>query len=146
MDLAIIKVIIISLDASNLQSSKDKANFNEYFAQIVVNAFMAELKLRDIDAPLKNGEKPDEFICDAKFTIDPEYFKHPKYALPCILKKFSKETEDVHRERVKKFLLCIDDVSFTQFGYLYDDSKPNQKAFRDLIIDCTDVRLENAMA
>ena len=86
-----------------------KSNFAEIFADMIVKEFMGDVKLKFVDAPLKEGEKPDHFQVEKKLMVLDEYFNHEKYALPPLLKKLQGETEKSHEERVRKYLLVCDD-------------------------------------
>jgi hypothetical protein len=61
MDLKIIEAYILAIDEKMIQVAYMKSNFAEIFANIIVNEFMGDVKLKFVDAPLKEGEKPDHF-------------------------------------------------------------------------------------
>lgn len=87
MDLKIIEAYILALDEKLIQIAYMKSNFAEIFADIIVKEFMGDVKLKFVDAPLKEGEKPDHFQVEKKLMVLDEYFNHEKYALPPLLKK-----------------------------------------------------------
>ena len=70
---------------------------------------MGDVKMKQVDAPLHDKEEPKDFIVVKKFMLVNEYFENEKYALPIMLKKLAGESEIVHQERVRKFLLACDD-------------------------------------
>jgi hypothetical protein len=96
IDLKIIEVYILALDVKKIQLLYTKENFAETFSAIIVKEFMGDVKSKQIDEPLKQGEMPYELILDKKFMVAPEFFSHPKYPLPMILKKLAGESELVH--------------------------------------------------
>ena len=61
MDLKIIEAYILAIDEKIIQSSYMKSNFAEIFADMIVKEFMGDVKLKFVDTPLKEGEKPDHF-------------------------------------------------------------------------------------
>ena len=79
---------------------------------------MGDVKMKQVDPPLKDKEVPKDFIIVKKFMLVNEYFTHDKYALPIMLKKMAGETEIVHQERVRKFLLACDDQKFSDISNL----------------------------
>jgi hypothetical protein len=57
---------------------------------------MGDVKMRQVDPPLKEMEMPKGFIVEKKFMVVNEYFTHPKYPLPILLKKLAGESEYIH--------------------------------------------------
>lgn len=74
--------------------------------------------MKHVDPPLLEKEMPRDFIVVKKFMLVNEYFTHDKYSLPMMLKKLAGESEIVHQERVKKFLLACDDQKFSDISNL----------------------------
>lgn len=66
-----------------------------------------------------------------------EYFTHPKYKLPLLLKKLSNEGEIQHREKVKMYLLACSDSTFTEHAYLIDPENQFQMGFYNLYTEVT---------
>jgi hypothetical protein len=85
-----------------------------------VKEFIGDVKSKQIDAPLKHGEMPAELILEKKFMVTPEFFSHPKYALPRLLMKLAGESELVHQERVKRYMLACDDQRFSEIANIID--------------------------
>ena len=52
--------------------------------------------MRQVDPPLLDQEMPIDFIVEKKFMVVNEYFTHPRYPLPLILKKLAGENEFTH--------------------------------------------------
>ena len=71
-------------------------NFAEIFSDKIIKEFMGDVKMKQVDAPLKDGELPLEYIVEKKFMVVDEYFTHPQYPLPKLLKKLAGETEFFH--------------------------------------------------
>ena len=65
---------------------------------------MGDVKMRQVDPPLLDQEMPKDFIVEKKFMVVSEYFTHPRYPLPLILKKLAGESEFTHQERVKRYM------------------------------------------
>tara|TARA_B110000305_G_C18872262_1_gene373711 strand:- start:30 stop:335 length:306 start_codon:yes stop_codon:yes gene_type:complete len=95
-----------------------KPNFAEIFADKIVKEFMGDVKMKQVDPPLKEGEIPEQFMVEKKFMVVEEYFTHEKYCLPPICRKLAGETEFTHQERVKRYLLACDDSRFSDIGHI----------------------------
>ena len=57
---------------------------------------------------------------EKKFLVVQEYFTHPRYPLPLLLKKLAGESEYTHQERVKRYMLACDDQKFSDIANLID--------------------------
>ena len=79
---------------------------------------MGNVKLKEVDPPLKDKQEPAIQMMEKKFMLVEEYFQHDRYALPLMLKKMSGESEHDHQERVKRFLIACDDQRFTDIAFL----------------------------
>ena len=118
-----------------------KTNFPEIFADKIIKEFMGDVKMRQVDPPLIAGEEPIQFIVEKKFMIVDEYFTHPQYPLPKILKKLAGESELVHQERVKKYLIACDDTTFSGIANMIDPENQFQMGFFNLYNDAMGQRI-----
>ena len=81
---------------------------------------MGDVKLKQVDGPLSENEKPERYVVEKKFMVLDEYFTNERYGLPSLLKKLAGETESNHEERVRKYLLACDDQRFSDVANLID--------------------------
>lgn len=118
-----------------------KSNFAEIFADIILKEFMGDVKLKQVDGPLQENEKPAPFVVEKKFMVLEEYFTNEKYALPPLLKKLAGETESNHEERVRKYLLACDDQRFSDVANLIDPQNEFQLGFFNLYNEIQALRI-----
>lgn len=142
IDLKILEAYILSLEVKEVQDFYMKFNFAELFANKIVQMFMGDTKLKTIDPPLVQGEQPVEYIIEKKFMLIDEYFQHPQFKLPLMLKKLSHESEISHREKVKKYLLACPDTMFTEYAHLINPESQFQMGFYNLYNEVTHLRAE----
>ena len=93
---------------------------------------MGDIKLRDVDPPVQDGELPPELQLTKKFQIPAEYFSGGPHALPKLWKKLSFESEEEHYQRVKNMLITANDDKFSDISNLIDPTEPQQLEFFNL--------------
>ena len=103
---------------------------------------MGDVKFKQLDPPLNQGELPICFIVQKKFMVAPEFFSHPRYPLPMILKKLAGETELTHQERVKRYMLACDDQKFSDMANIIDPENQFQIGFFNLYNEATEQRIQ----
>lgn len=140
IDLKILEALILSEDARDIQDVYVLPNFAEIFADRIVRAFMGNVKLKEMDPPLKERQEPEVQMMEKKFMLVEEYFTHERYALPLMIKKISGESEFDHLERVKRFLMACDDQRFTDIAFLINPENQFQQGFYKLYTEVTAVR------
>lgn len=101
---------------------------------------MGNVKLKEVDPPLKDKQEPAIQMMEKKFMLVEEYFQHDRYALPLMLKKMSGESEHDHQERVKRFLIACDDQRFTDIAFLINPENQFQQGFYKLYSEVTGIR------
>ena len=83
---------------------------------------MGDVKVKNIDGPLQEGEEPMVFLVVKKFMILESYFTDEQYGLPCIYRKQPTESDDQYQDRIYKLLLALDEKRFTDISNLIDPS------------------------
>lgn len=96
IDLKILEALILSEDVKEIQEIYVLPNFAELFADKIVKGFMGNVKLKEVDPPLKEKQEPDVQMMEKKFMLVEEYFNNERYGLPLMLKKISGENEFDH--------------------------------------------------
>ena len=117
------------------------ADYAEQLAKTIIDEFMGNVLLKNIDVPLEEGEEPPVFQIEKKFVIIPYYLDNEFVKLPLICKQLSHESEEVHMLRVKKYLLTCDKTTFTQIAHLIDPDDEIQKGFHNLYDEVTQERI-----
>jgi len=146
IDLKIIEALILSEQVKDIQDIYVLPNFAEIFADKIVRAFMGNVKLKEMDAPLDEREEPTIQMIEKKFMLVEEYFTHDRYALPLMIKKISGESEYDHQERVRRFLMACDDQRFTDIAFLINPENQFQQGFYKLYTEVTGVRGQQGRA
>ena len=101
---------------------------------------MGNVKMKEMDPPLKENQEPAIQMMEKKFMLVEEYFANERFALPLMMKRISGESESDHQERVKRFLIACDDQRFTDIAFLINPENQFQQGFYKLYTEVTAIR------
>merc|ERR1712022_17802 len=111
-------------------------------ADKIVKDFMGRESLMNISKAVQPYQKPEPLKLNNKFTLIPEYFTNPSYALPKYLKRSEKEMDHEHLERTKQYMISCDKTTFSNVANLVDPTDERQQRFFILYKDVCKIRVE----